>query len=162
MDCALAGDEVGSAADEVFMGMAWAAARRAERLGEVPVGAVLVYGGAVVARAHNAPVSRNDPTAHAEVLALRLGARAVDNYRLLGSTVYVTVEPCLMCVGALVHARVRRVVFGCPEPRAGALGSVYDVGRDGRGNHRLEVRGGVCADEARALLRRFFAARRGA
>jgi len=137
-------------------------ATRGAALGEVPVGAVVVVDGVVVAAEHNAPIGLCDPTAHAEVLALRVAARRLGNYRLTGAVVYVTVEPCLMCVGALLHARVARVVYGCREPKGGALGSVYDVGRDGRGSHRLEVVGGVCAEPAQRLLQSFFAARRGA
>lgn len=144
------------------MARALDAAGRGAARGEVPVGAVVVVDGAVIACAHNAPIRRSDPTAHAEVLALRVAGRRLGNYRLVGAVVYVTVEPCLMCVGALVHARVARVVYGCREPKGGALGSVYDVGRDGLGTHRLEVTGGVCADQALRLLQSFFSARRGA
>ena len=144
------------------MEMALEIADRGARAGEVPVGAMVVRGEVVLSAAHNAPIGRQDPTAHAEVLALRAAAWRERNYRLVGTTLYVTVEPCVMCVGALLHARVGRVVFGCFEPKAGALGSVYDLGRDRRGNHQLEVTGGVCADAAGAVLREFFQARRGA
>jgi tRNA(adenine34) deaminase len=151
-----------ASADRFFMEMALDMARRGAAAGEVPVGALLARGAEVLGAAHNAPLALMDPTAHAEVLALRAGARHERNYRLPGTTLYVTVEPCIMCVGALMQARVERVVFGCVEPKAGALGSVFDVGRDGQGNHRFQVRGGVCADAAGALMRRFFAVRRGA
>ncbi len=149
-------------ADYLMMQAAVLAARRAAAAGEVPIGAVLARGGSIMATAHNAPISLSDPTAHAEILVLREAARCAGNYRLAGTTLYVTMEPCLMCVGALLHARVERVVFGCAEPKGGALGSVYDVGRDARGNHRLEVTGGVGADEAIVLLQSFFRLRRGA
>ncbi len=149
-------------ADRLFMEMALDVARRGAAAGEVPVGALVVRGTEVLAAAHNAPLGLVDPTAHAEVLALRAAARRERNYRLPGTTLYVTVEPCVMCVGALMQARVERVVFGCAEPKAGALGSVFDVGRDGRANHRLQVTGGVCADAARVLMQRFFEMRRGA
>jgi tRNA(adenine34) deaminase len=148
--------------DDLFMELALDAARRGATIGEVPIGAVVVRGERVLGTGHNAPISGHDPTAHAEVIALRAAAQLEENYRLPGTTLYVTVEPCVMCVGALLHARVARVVFGCTDPKGGALGSLYDVGRDGRGNHRLIVRGGVCADGASALLRSFFHVRRGA
>ena len=135
-------------------------ARRALGQGEVPVGAVLVVDGAIVARACNAPVGTSDPTAHAEVQVLRAAGRALGNYRLTGSTLYVTVEPCLMCVGALVHARVGEVVYGTEEPKSGALVSaVRALQLDGL-NHRFAVTGGVLAEPSRALLQDFFKARR--
>ena len=148
--------------DERFMQLALSAAQQASREGEVPVGAVVVREGRIVGSAYNSPIGSHDPTAHAEVLALRMAALNAANYRLPGATIYVTVEPCLMCVGAMLHARVQRVVFGCREPKLGALGSVYDAVGDYRGNHRVRVTAGVCADEASALLRRFFQVRRGA
>ncbi len=148
--------------DRLFMELALEAARRGAAENEVPVGAVLVRGAEILGTAHNAPRGLIDPTAHAEVLAMRAAARHLGNYRLPGTTMYVTVEPCIMCVGALIQARVARVVFGCSEPKAGALGSVCDVRRDARVNHRFEVSGGVCADAASDLLRRFFEVRRGA
>jgi len=144
------------------MDMAVGLARQAAVRGEVPVGAVVVHEERVIGSGSNAPIGLNDPTAHAEVVALRAAAHAVANYRLPDTTVYVSVEPCVMCVGAMIQARVARVVFGCAEPKAGALGSVYDLGRDDRGNHQLEVSGGVCATEAAELLRTFFRMRRGA
>lgn len=138
------------------------AARRAAHEGEVPIGAVVVRGERIIGCGHNAPIGLSDPSAHAEILALRQAARAEGNYRLPGTTVYVTVEPCAMCVGALLQARVERVVFGCREPKAGALGSVCDLGLDGRGRRSFEVCGGVRAAEATSLLQDFFRMRRGA
>ena len=144
------------------MEQALACAREAEAAGEVPVGAVIVdAAGAVVARAANAPIARNDPTAHAELLALRAAGRVLGNYRLPGCVLYVTLEPCVMCVGALVHARVARIVYGAPDPKTGACGSVFDFAANAKMNHRIEVVGGVLAEECGALLKRFFAARRG-
>jgi tRNA(adenine34) deaminase len=135
-------------------------AARAEATGEVPVGAVVVLAGRIIGRGHNAPIALNDPTAHAEILALRDAARQIGNYRLVGATLYVTVEPCLMCMGALVHARIHRLVFGCSDPKSGAAGSLYDVAGDARLNHRLEVTAGVGAEESRTLLQGFFHSRR--
>jgi tRNA(adenine34) deaminase len=135
-------------------------AERGGAVGEVPIGAVVVIGAAIVARAHNAPVALNDPTAHAEVLALRGAAAKVGNYRLPGATLYVTVEPCAMCCGALVNARVGRVVYGARDPRAGAVESVFRLLEDGRLNHRVDAVGGVLAGEAAALLHAFFDRRR--
>ncbi len=149
-------------ADAHFMRLAVVAARQAGCEGEVPIGAVVVREERIIGSAYNAPISRNDPTAHAEILALRAAALNESNYRLPGATVYVTVEPCLMCVGAMLHARLRRVVFGCREPKLGALGSVYDAVGDYRSNHRIQVTDGVCGDEARVLLQSFFRLRRGA
>lgn len=149
------------AADHVFMQQALAAARRAAAAGEVPIGAVLVRGTRIVGVGHNAPVALNDPTAHAEVLALRAAARRERNYRLPGTTMYVTAEPCTMCVGALVQARVARVVFGCADPKCGALGSVCEL-QTRPANHRFDVDSGICAAEARGLLQEFFRVRRGA
>ena len=142
------------------MRLALDAARDAAANGEVPVGAVLVREGKVLAVAANAQVASADPSAHAEILALRAAAQAVGNYRLPGSTLYVTIEPCTMCAGALVHARVARLVFGADEPRAGAVRSSAAVLDNPGLNHRVQVTAGVCADEAAALLRGFFAERR--
>ena len=136
-------------------------ARRAADAGEVPIGAVVVLDGRVIARAHNAPITLRDPTAHAEVLALRAAARETGNYRLERTSVYTTVEPCLMCCGALVHARVARLVYGAADPKAGAAASLYRILDDGRLNHRVEVTAGVRAEECAALLTEFFRARRG-
>ena len=148
--------------NEHFMQLALCAAQAAGAQGEVPIGAVVVQAERLLGSAYNAPIALHDPTAHAEILALRAAALHAANYRLPGATLYVTVEPCLMCVGAMIHARLRRVVFGCREPKLGALGSVYDALADYRGNHRLQVTGGVCADAASMLLRDFFRVRRGA
>ena len=131
-------------------------ARLALAAGEVPVGAVLVVGDQIVARAFNQPISANDPTAHAEVLVLREAARALGNYRLTDATVYVTVEPCLMCVGALVHARVREVVYGAAEPKSGALASSVNALDSPGLNHRFLVTSGVLADECRSIIQEFF------
>jgi len=136
-----------------------AAAAAAER-GEVPVGAVVVRDDRLLASAGNASVAQHDPAGHAEVVALRAAARAVQNYRLTGSTLYVTVEPCLMCVGAALHARVERLVFGCADPKGGAAGSLYDVTDDPRLNHRITVVSGVEEAACRTLLQQFFRARR--
>lgn len=150
------------AAEVGFMEMALAVARQGASAGEVPIGALLVGGDEILASAHNAPITLSDPTAHAEILALRAAARRAQNYRLPGATLYVTVEPCAMCVGAVIQARVARVVFGCADPKAGALGSVCDLSATPRINHRFHVRGGICADAARDLLQEFFRLRRGA
>jgi tRNA(adenine34) deaminase len=135
-------------------------ARLAQEAGEVPIGAVLVQDGSIVARAFNQPIGRHDPTAHAEMLVLRDAAAALGNYRLTGATVYVTVEPCLMCVGALVHARVREVVFGAPEPKSGALISAIQALELPGLNHRFTATGGIMEDQCRELLQRFFAVKR--
>ena len=135
-------------------------ARRGLEAGEVPVGAAVVRDGAVLAHAHNAPIGLADPTAHAEILALREAGRTLGNYRLAGATLYVTVEPCPMCCGAALHARVARVVYGALDPKAGAVESLYRLLDDGRLNHRVEATGGVLAGECGAMLRRFFEAKR--
>jgi tRNA(adenine34) deaminase len=135
-------------------------ARRGLADGEVPVGAVVVVGGAIVGRARNAPVALTDPTAHAEVLALRAAGLETGNYRLKGATLYATVEPCAMCCGAALHARVTRVVYGAADPKAGAVTSLYRLLDDSRLNHRATATGGILADECAALLRRFFESRR--
>ena len=147
-------------AHEPFMRAALAEAQRAMDAGEVPVGAVVVLGGAIVGRGFNQPITARDPTAHAEVVAMREAARAVGNYRLVGTTLYVTIEPCLMCVGALVHARVGTVVYGATEPKAGALVSSCQAHENPALNHRLEAVGGVLADECRGLMQEFFRRRR--
>jgi tRNA(adenine34) deaminase len=147
--------------DGYFMDQALAQARLALAAGEVPVGAVLAdEHGRILAAAHNAPVSLRDPTAHAEILVLREGARVLGNYRLPGATLYVTIEPCAMCAGALVWARVRRLVFGAADPKAGACVSLYRLPQDERLNHRVQVTGGVREMECRALLLEFFRQRR--
>jgi tRNA(adenine34) deaminase len=143
-----------------FMRQALDAARGAEVAGEVPVGAVLVQSGTVVALGANRPISGCDPTAHAEIEALRAGARALGSYRLNGTTLYVTLEPCVMCASAIVHARVSRVVFGAWDPKAGAAGSTVNVFALPAMNHRVDVFGGVLIEECSQLLSAFFAARR--
>ena len=142
------------------MGEALALARAAGERGEVPVGAIVVLEGQVVGRGANAPISTHDPTAHAEIAALRDAARAIGNYRLPGAALYVTIEPCAMCAGAILHARVARVVFGADDPKTGAGGSVVDLFAETRLNHHATVVRGVRADECGALLSAFFAARR--
>lgn len=135
-------------------------ALKARELGEVPVGAVIVIDGAIVSTGFNRPISSHDPTAHAEIVALRAAALAIGNYRLTGATLYVTVEPCLMCVGAMVHARIGLVVFGAPEPKAGAIVSMTSAHELSGLNHRLQVVGGVMEAPCRDLVQEFFRARR--
>jgi tRNA(adenine34) deaminase len=142
------------------MRLALEQARRAREAGEVPIGSVVVRDGAVIGSGFNQPIGSSDPTAHAEVLALRMAARAAGNYRLAGTLLYVTVEPCLMCVGALVHARVATVVYGAADPKGGAVRSLLDPASLPL-NHAFEVVQGVLADECRALVQEFFRARRG-
>jgi len=144
-----------------FMAEAIAEARRAEADGEVPIGAIAVADGQVVGAGHNRPIGLGDPTAHAEILAIRAAASSLKTYRLTDVSIYVTLEPCVMCVGAMLNARVMRVVYGARDDKAGALGSVYDIGRDGRLNHRFEVVGGVMESECAEMLRAFFRTRRG-
>ena len=146
--------------DEEFMGVALELAREARERGEVPVGAVLVIDGEIMGRGFNQPVSRNDPTAHAEIVALRQAGREAGNYRLPASTMYVTIEPCQMCVGAMVHARVARVVYGTPEPKAGAIESAMRAHEHPSLNHRLEVTGRVLESECREVIQAFFQERR--
>jgi tRNA(adenine34) deaminase len=146
--------------DRAWMELAIEEARRAAAAGEVPVGAVVVHAGEVVARAHNLRESARDPLAHAELLALRAAAAALGRWRLHGCTLYVTLEPCPMCAGAVVNARIDRLVFGTRDPRTGAVGSIMDIVRDPRLNHRAEVAEGVAAEVAASLLQAFFADRR--
>jgi tRNA(adenine34) deaminase len=148
-------------ADVDFMQAALEQARLAAAAGEVPVGAVLVVGEKVIATGANQPIAARDPTAHAEIEALRAGGKVLDSYRLTDTTLYVTLEPFPMCAAALVHARVRRVVFGAWDPRAGGAGSVVDIFRLDGLNHRVDVFGGVLETACGALLQQFFAARRG-
>jgi len=143
-----------------FMRLALREAERARREREVPVGAIVVRDGRVIARAHNRPIHLKDPTAHAEVLALRRAARKVGNYRLSGCTLYVTIEPCAMCAGAMVQARLKRVVFGASDPKAGAGGSVLSVLNHPRLNHRVEVTEGVLGEDCAAILKEFFGNKR--
>jgi tRNA(adenine34) deaminase len=148
--------------DVEFMRIALALAEQAWQAGEVPVGAVVARDGAIIARGFNAPVSRHDPSAHAEIQALRAASEALGNYRLTGCTLYVTLEPCPMCSGAIMHARIARVVYGAPDPKTGACGSVVNLFDKPRLNHQTVVEGGVLAQECGQLLRRFFQERRGA
>jgi tRNA(adenine34) deaminase len=148
------------ASDADAMQLALAEARAAADAGEVPVGAVVVRDGQVVATGRNAPLAAHDPTAHAEIVALRAAAARLGNYRLDGCTLYVTLEPCAMCAGAMLHARLDRVVYGAPDPKTGAAGSVLNLFAEPLLNHRTQVQGGVCADECAALLRDFFRPRR--
>ena len=135
-------------------------ARQAAQSGEVPVGAVVVKDGGVVGRGMNRPIAGHDPSAHAEIAALRDAGQHLQNYRLVGCTLYVTLEPCAMCVGAMLHARVARVVYGAPDPKTGACGSVINLVGEAKLNHHATVEGGVLAEESAELLRTFFAARR--
>jgi len=144
-----------------YMMIALQEARRAMQIDEVPVGAVLVAAsGEIIAAAHNRTIAEQDPTAHAEILALREAAGKLQNYRLLNTTLYVTVEPCVMCAGALVHARVARLVFGATDPKWGASGSLYNVAADPRLNHQIEVVAGICIEDCRELMQAFFRSRR--
>jgi len=145
-----------SVSRDSFMRLALEQARQAASAGEVPVGAVVVMGGEVVGAGYNQPILAQDPTAHAEIVAMRAAARQTRNYRLTGATLYVTVEPCLMCVGAMVHARVGEVVFGALEPKAGAVESTQRAHEHPALNHRLRVTGGVLADECGAVMKEFF------
>lgn len=147
--------------DEDYMRAALAQAREAGSVGEVPVGAVVVLDGEIVGRGFNQPIGRHDPTAHAEVMALRDAAARLGNYRLPGCALYVTLEPCAMCSGAIMHARVARVVFGARDPKTGVAGSVLDLFAETRLNHHASIEGGVLGDECGRLLSSFFAARRG-
>jgi tRNA(adenine34) deaminase len=146
--------------DTRFMRIALEEAGMAGEEGEVPIGAVLVLGGEVIGRGRNRPIALADPSAHAEILALREGAARVKNYRLPGSTLYVTLEPCVMCTGAILQARVGRLVFGAEDPKGGAVSSLYSLLEDPRFNHRVEVTPGVLREECRELLQRFFQERR--
>jgi len=146
--------------DEAFMGEALSLALEAAAAGEVPVGAVVVKDGAVVGRGHNRPVAGRDPTAHAEVMALRDAAERIGNYRLAECNLYVTLEPCAMCAGAIMNARISRVVYGAADPKSGACGSVVDLFAENRLNFHTTVAGGVLAGEAAKLLQDFFSARR--
>jgi tRNA(adenine34) deaminase len=149
-----------SAASADFMHAALELARQGLEADEVPVGAIVVKDGEIIGRGFNAPISRHDPTAHAEIMALRDAAASLGNYRLVGCELYVTLEPCAMCSGAIMQARIARVVFGARDPKTGACGSVIDVFAERRLNHHAEVVGGLLAEECGALLSRFFAAKR--
>ncbi len=144
-----------------YMHIALAEAEKAGQIDEIPVGAVLVAdSGAILSAAYNRSISLNDPTAHAEILAIRKAAERIMNYRLLGTTLYVTVEPCLMCMGAIIHARIRRLVFGAADPKWGAAGSLYHFAQDARLNHQPDVIGGVCEAAGKNLLQTFFRQKR--
>jgi tRNA(adenine34) deaminase len=147
--------------DEDYMDLALSEASKAQAAGEVPIGAVIVAAGVVIGRGFNRPISVNDPTAHAEIIALREAASHERNYRLTNAVLYCTVEPCVMCAGAIMHARIARLVFGTPDVKAGAAGSIYNVLTDPRLNHRVNVISGIREDACAALLREFFAGRRG-
>jgi len=147
--------------DLQLMEAALAQARAGQAEGEVPVGAVLAVDNQIIARDHNRPIGLCDPTAHAEMLVLRAAAAVLKTYRLTGAVLCVTLEPCAMCMGAMVNARVARLVFGARDPKAGAAGSVYDIGRDGRLNHRIEICPGLEQERCARLLQQFFARRRG-
>jgi tRNA(adenine34) deaminase len=146
--------------DEDYMKLALALAQDAAQAGEVPVGAVVVKDGEIIARGYNAPISGHDPSAHAEMQALRAAAQKLGNYRLLGCTLYVTLEPCAMCCGAIQHARIARLVFGATDPKTGACGSVVNLMAEPKLNHHCEVQGGLLAVECGQILSDFFAARR--
>ncbi len=146
--------------DEAFMRRALGLAQRAQEEGEVPVGAVVVLEEKILGEGWNRPIAAADPTAHAEIQAMRAASAALSNYRLTGATLYVTLEPCVMCVGAMFHARIGRVVFGASDPKTGAAGSIVDLFKNEKLNHQAQIQGGVLAGECGALLSRFFASRR--
>ena len=146
--------------DQKWMHEALVLAEHAMTKEEVPVGAVLLLEDKIIGKGWNQPISNNDPSAHAEIVALRSAAKTINNYRLLNSTLYVTLEPCLMCVGAILHARIKRLVFGAYDPKTGAAGSVFNILDDTRHNHVVEVQGGVLEEESSELLQKFFKQRR--
>jgi tRNA(adenine34) deaminase len=152
--------QTSSKADADFMRCALREAHKAELQGEIPVGAVVVQGDKVIARGHNRPLGLSDPSAHAEILALRRAAKKLGNYRLKGCDLYVTIEPCAMCAGAIIQARLGRLVYGTPDPKAGACGSALTVLNHPKVNHRVEVVSGVLGDECAGILREFFQRRR--
>ncbi len=151
-----------SETDQLFMHAALNLARQAAAAGEVPVGAVVVKDGEIIGRGSNAPIAKHDPSAHAEILALRDAAQHLGNYRLVGCDLFVTLEPCVMCVGAMFHARIGRVVFGATDPKTGAAGSLLNMFAETRLNHHAQVQGGVLAEECGKVLSEFFSARRAA
>ena len=146
--------------DESWMALAIKQAKKAEACGEVPVGAVLVKDDMLVAKGHNQPISLHDASAHAEIQLLRLAGRVMQNYRLPGTTLYVTLEPCAMCLGAMMHARVSRLVFAAFDPKTGVCGSSTDLSNEDCFNHQIEISGGVLAKESKSLLQKFFKSRR--
>ncbi|MES1982790.1 MAG: tRNA adenosine(34) deaminase TadA [Pseudomonadota bacterium] len=143
-----------------YMRFALGLARQAEVLGEVPVGALVVKDGLIIGRGYNSPIARNDPSAHAEILALREAGQSLNNYRLVGCQLFVTLEPCAMCIGAMLHARIERVVYGASDLKTGAAGSILNLFAEPRLNHHAEITGGVLAEECSLVLSNFFAARR--
>jgi tRNA(adenine34) deaminase len=153
-------EEMNADPSDVWMRHAFSLAQTAAKNNEVPVGAVLVLDGAIIGEGWNCPISACDPTAHAEIIALREGALALQNYRLLDTTLYVTLEPCAMCVGAIVHARVKRVIFGAFDPKAGAVSSALPLAQSAVFNHQVTYKGGIMANECGALLSKFFQTRR--
>ena len=146
--------------DLFFMQHALQRAEKAYQKGEVPVGCVLVKAGKIIAEGWNQPITQHDPSAHAEVITIRAAGQQLENYRLPDTTLYVTLEPCTMCAGLMIHARIKRLVFGASEPKTGACGSVFNVLADERYNHQLEVEGGIMQEECVAIIKRFFAERR--
>ncbi len=146
--------------DIIFMQRALHLARQAALMDEVPVGALVVCDGQIIGEGFNQPISQSDPTAHAEIRAIRIASERVKNYRLIGCSLYVSLEPCCMCVGAIMHARIKRVVFAAPDSKTGACGSVVNLFSEDRLNHHAQVIGGILAEESVALLRQFFAERR--
>ena len=146
--------------DSIFMARALELAREAERAGEVPVGAVIVKDATIVGEGWNRPISTNDPTAHAEIVAMRAAAQNLNTYRLLDTTLYVTLEPCAMCAGAMVHARVKRLVYAATDPRAGAAGTIFNIVQHPSLNHRVECEAGPMGEECGTMLRAFFQGRR--
>jgi len=146
--------------DEKWMNLALEQARKAEEQGEVPVGAILVRDGLLIAQAHNQPISTNDPTAHAEIQLLRTAGGKLKNYRLTGASLYVTLEPCVMCLGAIMHARIERIIFGAHDPKAGVCGSSKDLMNANFFNHKIDLVSGVLEDESKQLLKNFFISRR--
>ena len=151
---------IASSVDEQWMGLAIQQALLAEAMDEVPVGAVLVQDNTIIVSAHNQPITNNDPTAHAEIQLLRAAGKKLNNYRLPNTTLYVTLEPCTMCLGAMIHARVSRVVFGAYDQKTGVCGSCQDLSSSDCFNHSIEVEGGILADECKNLLQKFFQKRR--
>jgi tRNA(adenine34) deaminase len=149
-----------SVIDQLNIQHALRLARHAELQGEVPVGAILTLNGEVIGEGWNQPISSQDPTAHAEIIALRNAAQTIKNYRLIDTTLYVTLEPCVMCIGAILHARVKRLVFGAYDPKGGAVQSLFSIPQEKKLNHRLDITGGICAEECGDLLQTFFRQRR--
>ena len=146
--------------DEKWMQIAISEANLAKSKDEIPVGAVLIQNSELIAQAHNQPISHNDPTAHAEIQVLRIAAKQQRNYRLVGSTIYVTLEPCAMCLGAMMHARIKRIVFGAPDPKTGVCGSCANLTSEAFFNHRIKVLGGILEKESKEILQSFFKLRR--